>query len=196
MAGNLDVCCIKCEKTGGTVLCNGCNKILCFKHINEHYLEIEKDFEDLIYQENEFENNILKNDDSHQLFYQIDQWKKDKIEEIKQIAKQTKENLKQLINQTNQKLLKELKLIKDNLYLLKQSQDLSENKLIHLTNQFNQLKNQINSFQLIKSTNSPSLQIENEQTDLITQIQPSPSTISIEKLSPYFQLTHSKKEGL
>ena len=45
-------------------------------------------------------------------------------------------------------LLKESKLIKDNLYLLKQSQDLSENKLIHLTNQFNNLKNKINSLSI------------------------------------------------
>src|SRR5580698_10507154 len=102
MAANLHGSCVKCGKTGGILLCNGCNQTLCFKHVNEHKDELEKELENLINQENDFENDLSKTGDSHYLFNEIDQWKKESIEQIKQIAKQAKQDLRQLINQSNE----------------------------------------------------------------------------------------------
>ncbi len=192
MAANLYMSCFKCGKSGGILLCNGCNKTLCFKHVNEHKEELEKELEDLINEENEFENNLCKKDDSHYLFNQIDQWKKESIEQIKEIAKQTKQDLRQIIYQSNQQLLQNSQQIKENLHLLKQSEDLSEITLIQLSNQFNHLKNQINSFQLIKSSNENFLRIEKQLNNEIPQPKP---PISNEKLSPDIEQTHLKSEG-
>ncbi|CAF4883851.1 unnamed protein product, partial [Rotaria sp. Silwood2] len=60
MAANIPGSCIKCGKTGGVLFCNGCQKTLCFKHVNEHRNELEKQLEDLISEENEFENDLGK----------------------------------------------------------------------------------------------------------------------------------------
>jgi len=195
MAANIQISCIKCGKTGVILLCNGCNKTLCFKHVNEHKEELEKELEDLINKENEFENNLCKIDDSHYLFNEIDQWKKESIEQIKQIAKQAKQDLRLLINQSNQKLIINSQKIKEELLLLKQSEDLSEIKLIKLINQFNDLKKEINSFQLIKSSNSNFLKVEKQQIYEIPRSK-TPTIIPYnEKHSPHIEQTHSKREG-
>ncbi|CAF3461280.1 unnamed protein product, partial [Rotaria socialis] len=42
--------CVKRGKNGGILFGNGCQRTLCFKHVNEHRDEIEKQFEDSINQ--------------------------------------------------------------------------------------------------------------------------------------------------
>jgi hypothetical protein len=197
MAANILESCVKCNKSSGILLCTGCNRTLCFKHVNEHREEIEKDFEDLINEENQFENDLLNKDDSHYLFNEIDQWKKESIEQIKLIAKQTKEDLRFLINQSSQHLLNDLKFIKENLQFLKESEDLSELQLIKFKNQFNQFKNQVNSFQLIKSSNSNFLKIEKQQQQQqqIDEILSPKPIIPIDKPSINIEEIHSKTEG-
>jgi len=85
--------------------------------------------------------------------------------------------------------------IKEELLLLKQSEDLSEIKLIKLINQFNDLKKEINSFQLIKSSNSNFLKVEKQQIYEIPRSK-TPTIIPYnEKHSPHIEQTHSKREG-
>jgi hypothetical protein len=193
MAASIDVSCVRCGKNGGIVLCNGCNQILCFKHINEHKEELENELEELINKENQFENDLSKIDDSHYLFNHIDQWKKESIQQIKQIANQAKQDLRQLINQSNQQLLIHSQQIKENLRLLKESQDLSEIQLNKLSNQFNHLKKQIDSIQLIKSSNSIFLKIQKEKQ--IDEFIPPKPSISNDNLFPNIEENHSKSEG-
>jgi hypothetical protein len=193
MAASIDVSCVRCGKNGGIVLCNGCNQILCFKHINEHKEELENELEELINKENQFENDLSKIDDSHYLFNHIDQWKKESIQQIKQIANQAKQDLRQLINQSNQQLLIYSQQIKENLRLLKESQDLSEIQLNKLSNQFNHLKKQIDSIQLIKSSNSIFLKIQKEKQ--IDEFIPPKPSISNDNLFPNIEENHSKSEG-
>ena len=194
MAANLYGSCVKCNKSSGILLCTGCNKTLCFEHVSEHKKEIDRNWEDLINEKNQFENNLSKTDDSHYLFTQIDQWKKETIEQIKEITKKAKKDLRELINKSHQELFKDLEIIKENVRLLKESEDLSEIQLIKLTNEFNQFKEKINSFQLIKSSNSNFLRVEK----IVTDQKPPIKKVStpIEKLSSHSQLTHSKQEGL
>ncbi|CAF3056579.1 unnamed protein product, partial [Rotaria sp. Silwood2] len=168
MAANIPGSCIKCGKTGGVLFCNGCQKTLCFKHVNEHRNELEKQLEDLISEENEFENDLGKVDDSHYLFNDIDKWKKESIEQIKEIAKQTKQDLRQLINKSNEKLLKTCEKLKENIRLLKESEDLSEIQLNKLLNELNNLKEKLNIYQLIKSSNSIFLKIETKEINEIS----------------------------
>ena len=192
MAANLHGSCVKCGKTGGILLCNGCQQMLCFKHVNEHKDQLDKQLEDLINQQYQFENDISKTDQSHYLFNHIDQWKKESFEQIKQIAKQAKEDLTQLINQQNEKLKKNSEEIKEKLRLLKESEDLSEIELNHLTNQFNHLKKQIDSLILIKPSQINSLKIEKE-TDTY---QTPPAKIPIkENPLPNLEEIHSKEQG-
>ncbi|UJR34361.1 hypothetical protein I4U23_021765 [Adineta vaga] len=192
MTGNLHGCCVKCGKNGGILYCNGCEQTLCFKHVNEHRNELEKDLENLIHEENQFELNLSKIDETSELFQEIDQWRKSSIEQIKQIAKQAKQDLKDLLFKSNEDLLNKSKLIQINLHLLKESDDFNEKQFKDLINQFNSLKKQINSFRLIKSYNSNFIQIEKESTQ---SPPPPPSLPIIEK--PLFNLEeiHSNQQG-
>lgn len=195
MAANIHGCCIKCNKTGGILLCNGCQKHFCFKHVNEHREQIEQELESLINEENLFENNIIQKNVSHELFNDIDIWKKDMIEQIKQIAKQAKEDLKQLIYQSNEILLENCKDIKENLRLLKESEDLSEIQLNKLSNELNNLKKEINSFQLIKSTNQIFLKIEKQKTFEINEINDKFSSLLNENNLINIEINHYNKQG-
>ncbi|CAF3365161.1 unnamed protein product [Rotaria socialis] len=191
MAANIHGSCIKCGKTGGVLFCNGCQQTLCFKHVSEHRDEIEKQLEDLISQETQFENNLNQRDDSHDLFNDIDKWKKEMIEQIKQIAKQAKEDLRQLINQSNEKLFKKCEELKENLRLLKESEDLSEIELKKFSNELNHLNKEINAFQLIKSSNTMSIKIEQQQTNEISF----PKSPSNDNILPSVEQSHSKEQG-
>lgn len=189
MAATIPRSCVKCNKNGGILLCNGCNQYLCFEHVNQHKNEIEQNFEDLIRDEDQFEKDLSSKDDKHLLFDQIDQWRKDSIEQIKEIAKKAKEDLRELLKQSNENLLKDLINLRKNIHLLKQSNDLSEIQLKKLTNQFHQFKSQIDSFQLIKSTNSNFLRINQ------TKVDQSSKAKTIDFLFPHIDQSHSKREG-
>jgi hypothetical protein len=191
MAAHIYGSCIKCGKNGGILVCNGCQQTLCFKHVNEHKSELDKQLEDLINEENQFENDLSKIHDSHYLFDEIDQWRKESIEQIKQISKQAKQDLRQIIHQSNEELLRKCREINENIHLLKQSDDLSEFQLIKLTNEFNHLKKQIHSFQLIKSSNSNFLKIQKHEINEIPPVNPPP----IEKPLLNTEQTHSKQQG-
>ena len=193
MAATIPGSCVKCNKTGGILLCNGCHRILCFEHVNEHKNEIDRNLDDLINEENQFEKDLLRTDDSHFLFNEIDQWKKESIEQIKQIAKKAKEDLRDLIKQSTENLLKDLTNLKENVRLLKESKDLSEIHLNQLIKQFHQLKSKINSFQLIKPSISNNFKIEN-QTPLPSTTPNIPSK-AIDKLLPHLEQIHSKQDG-
>ncbi|CAF1094741.1 unnamed protein product [Rotaria sp. Silwood1] len=191
MAANIHGSCVKCGKTGGVLFCNGCQQTLCFKHVNEHRDELEKQLEDLISQENQFENDLAKRDDSHYLFNDIDQWKKETIEQVKQIAKQAKQDLRQLIDQSNENLLKSCEKLKENIRLLKESEDLSEIQLNKLSNELNNLKKEINTYQLIKSSNQIFLKIEKQEINEASQSK----LPSNENLLPNMEQSHSKGQG-
>ncbi|CAF1179574.1 unnamed protein product [Adineta steineri] len=198
MAGHIHGNCVKCGKSGGILLCNGCQQTLCFKHVNEHKEELDKQLEDLIHDQDQFQNSLNKQDDSHHLFYEIDQWRKESIEHIKQIAKHAKQDLRLVINQSNEQLLKTCENLKENIHLLKQSEDLSEIQLIKLTNQFNDLKKEINSFQLIKpEVNSIFLKFQKQQINEIVPPPPPPPIIvpPIEKPLPNIEQIHTKQQG-
>ena len=193
MAATIPVNCVKCNKNGGILLCNGCNQYLCFEHVNQHRNEIEQNLEDLIRDEDQFEKDLSNSDDKHLLFGQIDQWKKESIEQIKQIAKKAKEDLRELLKQSHENILKDLTHLRENIHLLKESNDLSEIQLNKLINRFNQFKSKINSFQLIKSTNSNYLQIMKQKED---ELPPPPSgSKPLDSLLPHIEQNHSKKEG-
>ncbi|CAF1449667.1 unnamed protein product [Rotaria magnacalcarata] len=157
---NLHDSCVKRGKNGGIFFCNGCQRTLCFKHVNEHRDEIEKQFEDLINQKNQIENDISIRDDSQYLFNEIEQWKRENIEQIKKIAKQ---DLRKLNDESKEILLKNCQELKENLCLLNESEDLSEIKLIKLSNKLNSLKKQINSFELVESSNSIFVEVEKKK---------------------------------
>ncbi|CAF3740296.1 unnamed protein product [Rotaria socialis] len=106
---NLHDSCVKRGKNGGILFGNGCQRTLCFKHVNEHRDEIEKQFEDSINQKNQIENDISIRDDSHFLFNEIEQWKRENIEQIKKIAKQ---DLRKLNDESKEILLKIAKNLK------------------------------------------------------------------------------------
>lgn len=171
MAANIHGSCVRCGKTGGLLFCNGCQQTFCFKHVNDHRDELERQLEDLINQENQFENDLLKRDNTHYLFNEIDQWKKETIEQVKQIAKQAKQDLRQFIDQSNEKLLKNSQELKENLLILKETESLSELQLIKLSNELNSLKKEINSFQLTKSSNSIFLKVEKYESNDASQSQ-------------------------
>ncbi|CAF1565050.1 unnamed protein product, partial [Rotaria sp. Silwood1] len=91
MAANIHGSSVKCGKIARVSFRNGYQQTLGVKHSDEYRDELEKQLEDLINQENQFENDLAKSDDSHYLFNDIDKWKKETIEQIRRIAKQAKQ---------------------------------------------------------------------------------------------------------
>jgi len=149
--------CSICNQTIGLLRCNDCFSQFCFEHVQEHKLNIDKQFNDLFEQQQTIEQQISN---EHPLFSQIDLWKKETINRIKFIAKQTKEHLKELLSKSNQRLIDKSRQIQNRIQTIQQSQQISEHNLKQIQNELQNLKNEIDSFELIKSNDELSLKIE------------------------------------
>lgn len=157
MTTSSEMNCSICNESVGLFRCNDCSANFCFEHVNQHKINFEKQLNDLIEQESLFEKQISN---ENILFNQIDLWKKENINRIKSIAKQTKENLKEIISKSNEILLNKSKQIKDKLQTIQQSQQLAEKNLKEIQFDLDNLKNEIDSFELIQSNNDLQLKIE------------------------------------
>ncbi|CAF1073097.1 unnamed protein product, partial [Didymodactylos carnosus] len=80
--------CTKCAKNAGITTCDGCLAKFCRRCFNDHRQDLSKELDNAVY-----EHDILKQElempnknNSHHLLKQIDEWKKDSIDKINQLA--------------------------------------------------------------------------------------------------------------
>ena len=151
--------CVTCSKSGGIMICDGCQKSFCGKHSIEHRQELTNQL-DGIMQEHDLlqqEFNQLSVDNS--LLKQINKWEKESITKIQVAAEAARADLREIIEKSKQQLSKSCHDIASNLRSSREADDFSENDLDQWIKQLKELKLEIISPSLIKL-------IEDEQSKI------------------------------
>ena len=120
---NVKIPCYSCQKDTRTFICQGCSQSFCLEDLTKHIQELNKNFEEIETSHEQFGqliNDRKQNPNYDSLMKQIDQWEKQSVNKIKQVAENCREKL---INFTNgclskfesklNNLVRELKEIRD-----------------------------------------------------------------------------------
>jgi hypothetical protein len=141
--------CATCNKVGGIMICDGCKQTFCGKHVVEHRQQLALQLEHIMQEHDCIQQDILLQKDNHPSFEQIDQWEKESIMKIQEIAEKARIDLRQILQTSNERLTKTCRDIAMNLRSAQEAENFSEVDLTRWTQQLNDLKSQIQSPSLI-----------------------------------------------
>ncbi len=168
--------CSKCEKTAGSFSCDGCGQSFCLKHVTEHRQELNYQMDNIEQEHNIIHLELLnqkEKQNEHEIFNRIDQWEKESIEKIHQIADESRTTLKQILDSILDYGHKSLKKVSLKLHRARESDDFFENDLHRWMQQLNHLRAEIecmsNSISIINDHSTSVIQfIKIVQDQIVT----------------------------
>jgi hypothetical protein len=151
--------CVTCNKSGGVLICDGCQKIFCGKHVIEHRQELGAQLDGIMQ-----EHDLLQQElgqlplTEHSTLKQIDKWEKESMVKIQAAAATARMNLRQSLEQSKERLSKTCCDMAETLRASREADDYSEHDLAGWAKQLEKLKLEIklpSSAKLVEDKNSP-----------------------------------------
>jgi phosphomevalonate kinase len=139
--------CFLCKKETRTFICEGCTQNFCLNCIKKHVQTLHQGLDQIENEHDEFRQilNEQKDDSkNHQLIQKINQWEKDSIEKIEQIAKDCRERLIHHTNICVIKIENELNNIARELKRIREENEFNEIDINHFKVKLNKLKEELN----------------------------------------------------
>ena len=101
--------CATCGNKGvGIFRCEGCLQVFCRKHLNEHRDVLSHQLDEIVLEHDTLQQTIVENkgmqDNQHPLLKQIDQWERDSIRKIQQLADEVRQQVRELTGAYKSKL--------------------------------------------------------------------------------------------
>jgi hypothetical protein len=118
--------CCKCDKGGGVFTCDGCQQSFCRKHTDEHRQDLSVQMDKIEQEHDVFQRDLNKEMDLHPLLSRIDEWERESISKIQQVAKQARVDLRKLIEQNKQDLKTSMNQLTSELQTSRDSEDYTE----------------------------------------------------------------------
>ena len=159
------VTCVVCNKEKETYECRGCSKNYCFNHLSEHRQGINKDFDLIENDHDQCKQKLIHqrtNPNNDCLVQQINQWEKDSIEKVQQIAEQYQEKLIKYANKFTNEIENKLNNLATKMREIRQENQFNEIDLKQLNNQLKTIEEELNR--------SINISIKQKSTALIDQI--------------------------
>jgi chromosome segregation ATPase len=166
--------CVTCKKEKVTYKCEGCAQKFCLNHLVNHHQLLIKQLDEIENQQNLFRQLLSEQSDDqqkHSLIQQINQWEKNSIQKIQQMA----DEVRQVVIEHASKHMKEIEIrltkLTEELKLIRQEDDFNEIHLNQLKEKLNQLEEQFKkpSRTIIVEENSSAF--INEISVFITSVQ-------------------------
>ncbi|CAF3070572.1 unnamed protein product [Rotaria sp. Silwood2] len=157
--------CVKCKKTKGIVTCKGCSKDFCLDHINEHYSELNEQLGKTEDQFNEFKIGIEEqkaDPQKHELTKQIDEWERESIEKIRQVANEVRHELSSCVIKFVTNLDLKLKHLTEQLIQNRKDNDFADPDIQFFNGELKRLKDILSS--------PPDFKLEYDSTSFINKI--------------------------
>ncbi len=136
--------CSVCNKELGPMHCTGCDEYFCWKDYKTHregmFSMMDKIIEERNRLQDEINNRVQHNDQEDPLIAQIDQWQKNTIEKVKQVAAQARHQASELLNTKRFKINTEFKNFSQELAHLKESENYVEHDLKRLNQMISRFK--------------------------------------------------------
>jgi hypothetical protein len=118
-----------CNKAKGIYKCEGCSQIFCPKHSNDHRNDLNKQLEevagthDLVHQTL---NQQTEDPQQHPLLKKIDQWEKESIAKVREVAEEARNEVLKSATQHTTQIKQKLQLLSNELKHGREENDFSE----------------------------------------------------------------------
>ncbi|CAF1552921.1 unnamed protein product [Rotaria sp. Silwood1] len=128
---NLAIPCTKCASKGvGIFKCQGCSNVFCRKHASEHRDNLSHQLDELVSEHDQLYQLInQENNGYYTLINQIDQWEKNSIIKIQQVAQNIRQDIVQYIKSQKENASETLKYFSQRLRKAREEDDYIENDL-------------------------------------------------------------------
>ncbi|CAF0737318.1 unnamed protein product [Rotaria sordida] len=137
--------CAKCGKTGGLLICEGCQLTFCSRHAAQHRQELAYQLENIMQEHHILQQNIERSSNEYFHLQKIDKWEKESIRKIKIAAEIARADLRQLIDKPKRQLIRISRDIAYDLNSSMKTDDFSEKDLIRWIKKLNDLRLEIRS---------------------------------------------------
>jgi hypothetical protein len=93
--------CATCgNKAAGIFRCEGCLRVFCRKHLNEHRDLLSHQLDEIFIEHDTLQQTIVENkgkqNNQHPILKQIDKWEEDSIVKIQQVAEEARQQVEKL----------------------------------------------------------------------------------------------------
>lgn len=145
--------CVICNKAVGLYDCRECQRTFCKKHVAEHNLELAKQMDEIVYNHDLLQQQLSEQtaaSSQHPLIIEINNWERESIDKIKDLAEKIRRELDQLLIENKKLIKKELEETSIELKTHKETDDYSEKDLTKWTQALEMLKKQLSTSSNIK----------------------------------------------
>ena len=158
--------CSQCKKEPGPMHCTGCNKYLCWKDFKTHREQMFTELDKIVEERNQLQETIhvgaASSDQKSPLLEQIDQWKRNTIAKVEEVAAQVRQQTIELLNRKQTKVNDEFRSFSQDLIKLRESENYVEHDLERLKKKIQQFKQDIK-----QSTRPINILLHTDQSDKI-----------------------------
>ncbi|CAF0744888.1 unnamed protein product [Didymodactylos carnosus] len=158
--------CTKCAKNAGTVACEGCSAKFCPRCFNNHRQHLSKELDNIVYEHDILKQELEKpsEDETHPLLRQIDNWRKESIDKINQLADRCHTDVVKLIGDNKNQLADAFRKLTNTIRDGRSEEDYDERHLNMWITQLKELKDN-----LIKLSNVH-VEVDKQQPSWIQKI--------------------------
>jgi hypothetical protein len=135
--------CVKCQKGGGIMICDGCQQSFCGKHVNEHRQELTNQLDAIMQEYDVMQQELGRSSNEQVLLQDIDKWEEESIAKIRTAAEAVRENLRQISVESKEQRSKVCRDIARELRSSREADDFSENELSRWMEQIKELQLEI-----------------------------------------------------
>ena len=158
--------CSQCNKEPVTMHCTGCDKYFCWKDFKTHREQMFTELDKIVEERNGIQETILTRVPSKEqkspLIEQIDQWKRNTIAKVEEVAAQLRQQTIELLNRKQTKINEEFESFSQELITLRESENYVEHDLERLKKKIQQFKQDIR-----QSTQPTTILLHTDQSDKI-----------------------------
>jgi len=150
--------CATCSKSGGIMICDGCQQPFCGKHSVEHRQELTNQLDGIMQEHDLLQQELGQSSIDNSLLKQINKWEKESITKIQVSAEAARADLRQILDRSKEQISKACHDIAVNLRSSREADDFSEDDLNRWMEQLKELKLEITSppsTKLVEDKHSP-----------------------------------------
>jgi len=151
--------CVTCNKSGGIMICYGCQQTFCGKHVDEHRQKLGLEFDGIMQEYDLFKQELQQpSATKNSLLKKIDKWEKYSIIKIQTAAETARKNLQKFLEQPKERLTKVCHDVTQNIRSSREADDFSEHDLDRWKKQLKELQLELespSSAKLIQDKSAP-----------------------------------------
>lgn len=174
--------CVTCNKAKGIYKCEGCSQSFCPKHSIDHRNELNKQLEEIAVTHDLVQHSLnqqIEDAQQHPFLKKIDQWEKESIVKVRQVAEEARNEVLKGATQHTTQVKQKLRLLSNELIHGREENDFSEIDLRQWTQKIEELKR--------KLLNPVKVRIREDSTPLVTTFR-----IERQDILDLFARVHSK----